>query len=233
MSQAGNSGKQKSILQRPGCLIGFGFGFIGIVGLTIIGLLFMGYTWYQIKNEEISFVEEQIPDMEHSVDELPGGENPAPALEEESALPDDVDISDLAGIYVGRTNFLDQRVEDWGGGAITENEITITISEEGIVTGTFVVRFESSEKSNENCAWRTIETDNGVIFGQISESTGTITLDSTSTQELIREDISGLCALTDDQTTETEHHREFSVTISGKTMTGDGAGDKTFEATKQ
>jgi len=171
-----------------------------------------------------------LPPLPPLVDEeLQVEENPAPVVEP----LDDVNLSDLAGTYVGTTNFLGHRVENWGGGTITQNEITITISEDGTINGIFSVRFESSQKSNEHCAWQSLQTDSGTIFGQISQSGGTIKFDYTSTLELIREDISGLCALDENATTVTDHHDEFHITISGNTMTGSGDGSKTFEATKQ
>ncbi len=171
------------------------------------------------------FLEDEVPVEEAapSLDELPVEENSDPALD----TLDEVDISDLAGTYVGTTNFLDFHIEDWGGGAITQNEITITISEDGIVGGTFIVRFESSQKSNESCVWHVFRTQSGTIFGQISQSIGTIKFDYTSKQELFRNCLGG------NATTVNDLHDEFHITISEKTMIGSGDGSKTFEATKQ
>ncbi len=163
-----------------------------------------------------------------SQEPLPNSES-EPVLDDESsedAPSDDVNLSDLAGTYVGTTNFLDHRVENWGGGAITQNEITITISEDGIVSGAFSVRFESSQKSNGDCVWQSLQTDSGSITGQISQPGGTIKFDYTTKLELIRNCLGG------NSTTVTDHHDDFFITISGNTMTGSGDGSKTFEATK-
>jgi hypothetical protein len=157
----------------------------------------------------------------------PGEEHPAPAVAPEGDQPVEVSISDLAGTYVGTTNFLDFHVDDWGGGAITQNEITITIFEDGTVDGIFIVIFESSQKSNESCVWHVLRTQSGTIFGQISQSTGTVKFDYTWKQELFRNCLGG------NATTVNDHQDEFHINISGNTMTGSGDGSKTFEATKK
>ena len=83
MTQTGNSAKKKPILQKPGCLVGFAFGFIGLFGLIIIGLFLAGYSWYQIKTGDIDSLGAQAPGIEEAVDELPGEES-----QEEAIQPD-------------------------------------------------------------------------------------------------------------------------------------------------
>ncbi len=188
-----------------------------------------GY-WYYDEESERWWCADDIFDTKPN--EAPLDDSEAPVLPVFPA-EEEVNLSDLAGTYIGTTNFLDHRVENWGGGAITQNEITITISEDGVVGGTFSVRFESSQKSNESCAWQSLPTDSGAITGQISQSGETIKFDYTSTLELVRKDISGDCALDENEKTVFDHHDEFFITISGNTMIGSGDGTKTFEATKQ
>ncbi len=173
---------------------------------------------FEGKCEDKGATSSQFPDPESESD---------PVTELESELPGDVNLSDLAGTYVGTTNFLDFHIEDWGGGAITQNDITITISEDGTVDGIFIVIFESSQKSNESCVWHVLRTQSGTIFGQISQSIGTIKFDYTSKQELFRNCLGG------NATTVNDHQDEFHIDISGNTMTGSGDGSKTFEATRQ
>jgi hypothetical protein len=154
-------------------------------------------------------------------------EKPTPTPEEE-APPEEVDLSELAGTYVGTTNFVNGYYDSWGGSGttVTENEMVITISENGTVEGRFVVAAESPIKSNESCEWQSFYTEEGVISGQITEPTGTVTIDSTAEMLLVRNCLGG------NSTSEYSFNYEFTIDISGDTLEGSWM-DKTFEATKQ
>jgi len=96
---------QASLINKPGCLLGFLAGFIGTVGMIVVIALLAGLTFNQINqimSEGGDLSEAQPFEVEEPVGELPpveegggGEENPAPVLEQESASPNE-DESDIS-----------------------------------------------------------------------------------------------------------------------------------------
>ena len=159
-------------------------------------------------------------------EELPSGENPAPAVEPESASPAEVDISALAGTYVGTTTFGEAIAVSLDGGTVTQDEIIITISEDGTVGGTFTVKVEGPPKSSGDCHWQVFKTESGIISGQITQPTGIIDFEFEKKLELVRNCLDG------NNTTLYNSNLDFTIIISRDTIMGSGPGGS-FEATKQ
>ena len=160
-------------------------------------------------------------------EEIPASEGDAAPVEEPADDPPaEVDVSDLAGTYVGKTNFGSYYVETYGG-SITEDEIIITISENGMVEGTFIMEYDGGPQGR-SCQTRTFITENGTLSGQIMQSTGTINIEYTYNLERVN-----ISCKSGDYTSQYSNIIPSAINISGNTVTGDGVGGIFFEATKR
>ncbi len=139
----------------------------------------------------------------------------------------EVDISALAGTYVGTTTFGETIVASMDGGVVTENQIIITISEDGVVGGTFIVKVDGPPKASGDCKWQVFRTEKGVISGQITQPTGTVRLEFEKKTELVRNCFGG------NNTTLHNSDLDFTINISENTIMGSGPEGDSFEATKQ
>lgn len=171
------------------------------------------------------------PDIEENKTTTPMEEEVVTATPEEKAPTATVDLSEYAGTYVGTTNFVDSYYDSWEDGftTVTKNEIIITITENGTVDGSFVAVAASPQKSGETlegtCFWQAFYAEEGVIYGQISEPKGVVTIESTGQSTLVR-------SCLEDSTSEYSFEYKFAINIIGDTIEGSWM-DETFEATKQ
>jgi len=157
---------------------------------------------------------------------------------EEETLAEDENLSAFAGTYIGTTNIDEVFYDLTGRGECTANEVIIKISENGTVDGGLVYNYDSGPwtitTSNGVCTRQSIYDTSGTFSGKITESTGTIYLDTVSEHTLTR---SGGCEGDNENGTQTGN-MSVLINISGDILTGSmDAGDLdvpyTIEAIKQ
>jgi len=219
MSQADRPVIQNPKNAKPGCsgtaiwvaLIGFG-------GFVIIGLLLMGYTFYQIQTEDLSSLfGNQAPEIEQLPDE------PPPDL-----VPEGESDSIPIGTYVGSTDFPDRWTQYPGTDFV--NEITVIIANNGAVTGSLsVVREGEALVAENNCITFTDFDVSGAPSGQLTDVKGTLVIQMVYYFETRYTEG---CSSATNEFTET-YELSADVLISGDQMTGTVPDFFSFEATRR
>jgi len=142
------------------------------------------------------------------------------AQTEEKPSPEDVDLSALAGTYIGTTNFDEVFYSLMERGECTENEVIITISEDGTVNGGLIFYYDSGSwtitTSSGTCTRQSITDVSGIFSGQITGPTGTIKLETVSDYTLY---CSSGCE-EEDEFNSTTASISVPIEISGDILTG-------------
>jgi hypothetical protein len=140
-----------------------------------------------------------------------------------------------AGTYEGTTDLGNVWKEAWGGEVVT-NELIVIVADDGAVSGSFTSLWDGGPAQPvdwgdppQTCVSQIYVTENGTFSGKLTDVTGTINVQTTSTKEIRR---NGCPAETEIQTDSGDF--SANITISGDIMTGTVPDYSfTFEATKQ